>query len=300
MPFLMIRDDITKVKADMIVDPADIKKIEKCKTGKEEKILYNAYRLSLRLARRRKCESIAFPLFTPCNYEFSKEKAIKIAISAFRDFLMKHDILIYLVLDNRDSFSIGQKFFSEIKKYIDDHYVEDSEKVCEKVYGKVYEEALPMMASLAPMASAPAQDMASKDVSKNLFELGRRKRNLDDLINNLDETFSQMLLRLIDERGLKDSVVYKKANIDRRHFSKIRNNINYLPTKKTVFSFAIALKLSLDETKDLMNKAGYSISKSSKFDVIISYFLENSIYDIFEINEVLFMYEHRFPYRSGY
>lgn len=180
-----------------------------------------------------------------------------------------------------------QKLISDIEKYIKDHYTEDQEETL-----SLKEESIdiPMMAAPAaampmPMQCSRTSDTLSKSKKRN------RKRNLDDLINNLDETFSQMLLRLIDERGLKDSAVYKKANVDRRHFSKIRNNIDYLPTKKTVFSFAIALELSLDEARDLMNKAGYSISRSSKFDVIISYFLENGIYDIFEINEILFMYE---------
>lgn len=180
-----------------------------------------------------------------------------------------------------------QKLISEIEKYINDHYTEDQEETL-----SLKEESIdiPMMAAPAaampmPMQCSRTSDTLSKSKKRN------RRRNLDDLINNLDETFSQMLLRLIDERGLKDSAVYKKANVDRRHFSKIRNNIDYLPTKKTVFSFAIALELSLDEARDLMNKAGYSISRSSKFDVIISYFLENGIYDIFEINEILFMYE---------
>lgn len=180
-----------------------------------------------------------------------------------------------------------QKIISDIEKYIKDHYTEDQEETL-----SLKEESIdiPMMAAPAaampmPMQCSRTSDTLSKSKKRN------RRRNLDDLINNLDETFSQMLLRLIDERGLKDSAVYKKANVDRRHFSKIRNNIDYLPTKKTVFSFAIALELSLDEARDLMNKAGYSISRSSKFDVIISYFLENGIYDIFEINEILFMYE---------
>ena len=117
-----------------------------------------------------------------------------------------------------------------------------------------------------------------------------RRRRIDDLMDELDETFSQRLLRLIEERGLTDSEVYNKAFVDRRHFSKIRNDADYTPTKKTVLAFAIALGLSLDETKDLLDTAGFSLSRSSKRDVIVRYFLEQGIYDMFEINEVLYDY----------
>lgn len=374
MPFLIIRNDITKVKADAVVNPSNIKltegrgtsraiflsagerklaracrKIEKCKVGEsvitdafdmplaryiihaagpawqggeygEERTLYHTYQSALKLALKNRCESVAFPLLSSGNYGFPKDKAVKIAVSAFSDFLLKHDMLIYLVLYDRNSFSVGQKIFSAIEEYIDDHYVEDHDEVLsgkKENLNRFYDQnnadrsvlmeedsdsytvtaklpteevksqraAMPMMA--APAASMPVPNRDHKRISKS----EKTKRSLDDLIKNMDETFSQMLLRLIDERGLKDSAVYKKANIDRRHFSKIRNNINYFPTKRTVFSFAIALELSLDETKDLMNKAGYSLSRSSKFDVIISYFLDNGIYDIFEINEILFAYE---------
>ena len=115
-------------------------------------------------------------------------------------------------------------------------------------------------------------------------------RSLDDLMEHMSETFSQMLLRLIDERGVKDPDVYRKANIDRRHFSKIRKDKDYTPNKKTVLAFAIALELSLDETKDLLMRAGFALSNSSRADVIIRYFIEEQNYDIFEINETLFAY----------
>lgn len=384
MPFLIVRNDITKVDADVIVNPSNVnllegsgtsravflsagerrlakacRKIEKCKVGEavitdafdlsakyivhavgpvwqdgkhdEEKILYHTYQSSLKLALKKKCESIAFPLLSSGNYGFPKDKAMKVAVSAFTDFLSDHDMLIYLVLYDRNSFSVGQKLFSDIKEYIDDHYVDENKEVSFDNRSARRREELTLLkaddtwtlfegdespasvsatgelpvdavrenlpaAGAASVFAAPQMLSDSRPSGKSVKAKKERKfkkteRSLDDLIKNMDETFSQMLLRLIDERKLKDSVVYRKANIDRRHFSKIRNNVNYIPTKRTVFSFVIALELSLDETKDLMNKAGYSVSNSSKFDIIVSYFLENGIYDIFKINEVLFAYE---------
>lgn len=126
--------------------------------------------------------------------------------------------------------------------------------------------------------------------SRNMPMAASSKRKLEDLMSQLEETFSQRLLRMIDERGMTDSQVYTKAYVDRRHFSKIRNDIHYSPSKKVVLAFSIALELSVDEAKDLLGSAGFALSRSSKTDVIVTYFLENRIYDMFEINEVLDAY----------
>ena len=115
-------------------------------------------------------------------------------------------------------------------------------------------------------------------------------RNIDDLMGQMEETFSQRLLRMIDERGMTDAEAYTKAYVDRRHFSKIRKDVNYTPNKKTVLAFTIALELSLDEAKDLLRSAGFALSRSSKTDIIVAYFLQNKIYDMFEINDVLYAY----------
>ena len=142
--------------------------------------------------------------------------------------------------------------------------------------------------------SAPEQfdvgSMTKTKITKGMSQTMVTNRNIDDLMNQMEETFSQRLLRMIDERGMTDSEVYTKACVDRRHFSKIRKDVNYAPNKKTVLAFTIALELSLDDAKDLLRSAGYALSRSSKTDIIVAYFLQNKIYDMFEINDVLYAY----------
>ena len=132
--------------------------------------------------------------------------------------------------------------------------------------------------------------MEKKKITTGMSSTISTNRNIDDLMAQMEETFSPRLLRMIDERDLKDSEVYTKANVDRRHFSKIRKDVNYTPNKKTVLAFTIALELSLDEAKDLLASAGYALSRSSKMDIIVAYFLQNKIYDMFEINDLLYAY----------
>lgn len=145
----------------------------------------------------------------------------------------------------------------------------------------------------ADMSAPPEFDVGSMKKTKIIREMSQAmvtNRNIDDLMSQMEETFSQRLLRMIDEREMTDSEVYTKAYIDRRHFSKIRKDINYAPNKKTVLAFTIALELSLDEAKDLLQSAGFALSRSSKMDIIVAYFLQHKIYDMFEINDVLYAY----------
>lgn len=142
--------------------------------------------------------------------------------------------------------------------------------------------------------SAPEEfdtsSMKKTKITKGMSQTIPTNRKIDVLMSQMEETFSQRLLRMIDERGMTDSEVYTKACVDRRHFSKIRKDVYYTPNKKTVLAFTIALELSLDEAKDLLRSAGFALSRSSKTDIIVAYFLQNKIYDMFEINDVLYAY----------
>lgn len=329
MPLEIIRNDITKVHVDAIVNAADTsllgeggadgaihqaagpqlreecKRLGGCETGKvkmtrgydlpakyvihtvgpvwhggcnnEEKLLAECYRKSLRLAKDHNLKSIAFPLISSGVFGYPKDKALKTAISVIGDFLLENDMMVYLVVYDKAAFVLSEMLFSSIKQYIDDRYVEEN--------------IINYRGRLSDRNMMHEYHIEESKLSAEIKPKKRSKRSLEDVINHLDETFSQMLLRLIDEKGVTDTETYKKANIDRKLFSKIRNDVNYKPSKPTVLAFAIALRLNLDETRDLLLRAGFALSHSSKFDIIIEFFIEEENYNIFEINEVLFAFD---------
>lgn len=332
MPLQIVRNDITKMNCDAIVNAAknsllggggvdgaihkaagkellqECMQLGGCETGQakitnayklpcryvihtvgpvwrggaygEAALLASCYRQSLQLAKENKCESVAFPLISSGAYGYPKAQALRVAMDVISGFLLENDMLVYLVIFDKTAYQISEKLFSDIQAYIDDNYVDlHADRRRSRL---LQEQEWDMKSDIlcAPQqAMVPAQKQATQCLS------------LEDALAEMDESFSQMLLRKIDEKGMKDAECYKKANIDRKLFSKIRNDLHYRPSKTTVIAFAIALELNLAETKEMLMKAGFALSRSSKFDVIIEYFIQNGNYDIFEINEALFAFD---------
>ncbi len=321
MPLIIVRNDITKMHVDAIVNAANntllggggvdgcihraagAGLLEECKTlggcatgeskitgaynlpckfvihtvgpvwrgGKkgERELLESCYRTALTLAKKNNCDTVAFPLISAGIYGYPRDKALKVAVDVISGFLLENDMTVYIVIFDKASFEVSGKLFSKIQEYIDDCYAERSEKLYAGRSMR-FEGSMPMMSSLC-------EDNVPAD--------------LDELIVSLDESFSEMLLRKIDEKGITDAECYKKANIDRKLFSKIRNDKNYRPSKTTAVAFAISLELPLAEAKELLEKAGFALSHSNKFDIIIEYFIKKRNYNIFEINEALFAFD---------
>ena len=245
-----------------------------------EEQLRSAYINSLKLAAENGCESIAFPLISSGIYGYPKDEALEVARSAIENFLRDHDMEVYLAVFDQSSFRISEALLGAVESYIDQHYM-DTHRVTRRQLLDVEADAIrqaerPDLSIRAPSMAAP---------------MAMPAQGLDDLMENLDEPFSDTLLKLIDKKGKTDVEVYKRANLDRKLFSKIRSVKGYTPKKPTILALAIALELSLAETDDLLERAGYALSHASKFDVIVEYFIVNGKYDIFEINEMLFAYD---------
>ena len=323
MPLEIVRQDITKMTVDAIVNAAnesllggggvdgaihsaagpkllaECRTLGGCKTGQakitkgynlpakyvihtvgpiykdgkqgEKALLESCYRESLALAKEYECETVSFPLISSGVYGYPKDQALKIAIDIISEFLLLNDMTVYIVIFDRAAYKISEKLFSDIAEYIDDNYVDS--------HTDYIRESMRM--------NLPTQAIVSVDMCESRAVADA----LDSKLKQIDESFSQMLLRKIDEKGMTDAECYKKANIDRKLFSKIRSDVHYKPSKPTAIAFAISLELTLSETEDMLKKAGFALSHSNKFDIIIEYFISKGNYNIFEINEALFAFD---------
>ena len=332
MPLQIIRNDITKMSVDAIVNAAntsllggggvdgcihraagpellaECSTLHGCETGgakitkgyrlpckyvihavgprwrdgkhREQELLESCYRTSLNLAKENGCQSVAFPLISSGIYGYPKDQALKVAVDTISTFLLENEMMVYMVIFDRKAYQISGKLFADIAAYIDDRYVEEhtDRRAEQRRRLEALSEESCLEAALAPMPPETICESYSG-------------QSLEEALGQMDESFSEMLLRKIDESGMTDAQCYKKANIDRKLFSKIRSDKFYKPSKPTVLAFAIALELSLAQMQEMLGKAGFTLSHSSKFDIIVEYFVERGNYNVYEINEALFAFD---------
>ena len=241
----------------------------------ESETLRSCYIESLKLAVKHGCRSVAFPLISSGVYGFPKDQVLKFAVQTITEFLFEHEIFVYICVFDKESYSFSQKLFSDIQAFIDDEYIEEHNFDC--LCGK--------------RASVPSNEMDRNIELKSL--LFPVDASLRDQLNNRDKGFREMLFDLIDKSDMTDVEVYKRANVDKRTFSKIKSNKDYKPSKSTAIAFAVSLKLSLEDTQALLATLGFTLSSSTVFDVIVRYFIQKGNYNIFEINEALFEFDQK-------
>ncbi|MBQ8248402.1 MAG: macro domain-containing protein [Clostridia bacterium] len=356
MPLKIIRQDITKIKCDAIVNPsnerllpgggtdaaihkaAGEKLLEACKklgginigeakltsayklpckyvihtagpiwqggSYNERSLLEACYKNALTLAKEKKCKSVAFPLISSGVYGYPKEQVMKIAMGVIGDFLFENEMLVYLVVFDKTSYAISEKLFADVTSFIGDTYFENdfgallfnslgpddlafgcgrAPENIEKDRRKDFAEPIDAEARVPLASPAPAAYSASAP---------KKSANLEEMLRKMDKGFAETLFDYIDAKGFTDVECYKRANVDKKTFSKIKCNKNYKPSKVTAVSFAIALHLNLAETNHLLNTVGMSLSHSNKFDVIIEYFIVSGNYEtIFDVNETLYQFD---------
>lgn len=261
----------------------------------EEDIIRSCYRSVFKIAVENKIETLAIPLLASGNYGFPKGIALRIALSEIESFMAEHDMDIYLVVFDEKSFSLSSEFYGDIDEYINDNYVEEKAK-------EEYIREFVIMDDAAPEAVLRSESVSSAKLFGNLAsaksseikpyeapsEKLSKQKSLDDVVKNLDKTFMELVFSFADEKGFTDVEVQRRANLDRKAFSKLKCGTTKNPSKSTALAFAIALKLNLDETRDLLSRAGFALSPCSKQDLIVQYFIEREVYDIYEINAALF------------
>lgn len=249
----------------------------------EEMLLRSCYENSLQLAVDSGCQSIAFPLIATGHYGFPKDQALQIAISVFSAFLLEQEMQIYLVVFDRASFKLSEQLFRSVASYIDERYV----GICEKTAYAVDEPRRNRSRRDAELLETKAMRASVPMAMEEIVPGG----NLRDFLKKKDAGFVETLLELIRKSGQKNSAIYKKANITKQHFSKLINNPDATITKPVAVAFALALELDLKQTRDLIGRAGYTLTNSSVFDLIIQYHIEHKKYNVVEINVALYEFD---------
>lgn len=251
---------------------------------KEEVLLRSCYLESLKLAVLHKCKTVAIPLISSGSFGFPKDRVLRIAMDTIGAFLVDHEMHVFLVVYDRESTAISLKLFADVQMFIDDHYVSE----------RTFHRCAPRRSVSRLSDEASEEDfLTCREIGMGADVSLAPRASIEDLLGQIDESFSEMLLRKIDESGMTDAACYKKANVDRKLFSKIRSNKEYRPSKNTVLAFAVALRLPLDETREMLAKAGFALSHSSKFDIIVEYFIVQGTYDLFAINETLLAFDQK-------
>lgn len=265
----------------------------------EEKQLEKCYKSALDLARENNCYEVAFPLIASGLYGFPKEKVLRIAMNTISEFLLNNEMQVYIVVYDKEAYSISEKLYSGISSYIDDNYTDDTFDYVERRARSIndsYEDS-----SFDDFGIFSNDDFEEffDDESDDLHICANKQvckqgslTSLDNILNNLDKGFAETLFYYIDKKGITDVECYKRANVDKKTFSKIKCNKSYRPSKITAISFVIALHLNLEEANHLLGTLGMCLSSSSIFDLIIKYFIETGSYEtIFDVNEALYKFD---------
>jgi O-acetyl-ADP-ribose deacetylase (regulator of RNase III)/DNA-binding XRE family transcriptional regulator len=341
MPFKIIREDITKIRCDAIVNPTNEKlypdggvdmaihqaagedllamcqAIGGLNVGKakitpaynlpckyvihtvgprweggekhEKEFLQSCYREALKIAKGTKCKSVAFPLISSGVYGYTKDQVLRVALDVIKEFLYDNeDILVYIVVYDKTAYALSAQLSYGVSAYIDDNYVaERADSLEADEDDLIFERRIARVAqcekSMQPIESLPRSHWRRQSVPA----FG----SVNSLKKFMYKGFKGTLFDFIDEKGINDVECYKRANVSRQTWSKIVNDPHYNPTKKTAIALAISLQLNLDEAQALLTSAGFILSKSSLFDVIIMFCIVKGIYDVFEIDSILFQYD---------
>ena len=275
----------------------------------EERKLRACYRKSLELARQEKCRSIAFPLIATGSYRYPKEEGLRIAVDEINAFLLQHSMEVFLVVYDEAAAQLGRRLAPDLNSYLAGAMMVREEAVESSRFNRpLGAPASSMPKASAPVSKAPRQkDRTSAHKSSSVplpdevcasapvpdFHAGYDSK-LEERIKHLSDTFSEYLMYLIRSKGLTNADVYKTAIVDKKVFSKTKNNKHAHPSKMTAMCLCVGARLNIDETRDLLARAGYALSPCDMTDMIFSFFIENGIYDMFELD--IQLEDHGLPY----